>query len=129
VPATGGALGVERILMALPDQDRAHSRLDVAVTVMGERYTARSFSFAAAARAAGLRASVYLGSSGKLGSQLKWASRTGARWALIYGSAEDEANTVTVRDMTSGEQAAVPVSELTGYLAGLADAAGLPGPS
>jgi histidyl-tRNA synthetase len=129
VPATGGALGVERILMALPDHDRAHSRLDVAATVMDERYAARSFSFAAAARAAGLRASVYLGSSGKLGSQLKWASRTGARWALIYGSAEDEANTVTVRDMTSGEQAAVPVSELTSYLAGLADAAGLPGPS
>jgi histidyl-tRNA synthetase len=126
VPATGGALGVERILMSLADQDRAHSRLDVAVTVMDERYAARSFSFAAAARAAGLRASVYLGSSGKLGSQLKWASRTGARWTLIYGSAEDEAGTVTVRDMSSGEQAAVPVSELTSYLASLADAAGLP---
>jgi histidyl-tRNA synthetase len=129
MPATGGALGVERILMTLPDQGGAHARLDVAVTVMGERYAARSFAFAAAARGAGLRASVYLGASGKLGSQLKWASRTGARWALIYGSAEDEANTVTVRDMTSGEQAAVPVSELTSYLAGLADAAGLPGPS
>jgi histidyl-tRNA synthetase len=126
VPATGGALGVERILMSLPDQGHAHSQLDVAVTVMGERYAARSFAFAAAARAAGLRASVYLGLSGKLGSQLKWASRTGARWALIYGSAEDEANTVTVRDMTSGEQAAVPVTGLAEYLAGLADAAGVP---
>jgi histidyl-tRNA synthetase len=123
VPATGGALGVERILMSLPDAGGAHSRLDVAVTVMAEQYAARSFSLAAAAREAGLRASVYLGSSGKLGRQLKWASDTGARWALIYGGAEDEANTVTVRDMTSGDQAAVPVSELTEYLAGLADAA------
>ena len=129
VPATGGALGVERILMSLPDPGSAHSRLDVAVTVMGEQYAGRSFSLAAAARAAGLRASVYLGTSGKLGRQLKWASDTGARWALIYGGAEDEAGTVTVRDMTSGDQAAVPVSELTEYLAGLADAAGLPGPA
>ncbi len=107
----------------LPEPGGAHTRLDVAVTVMADRYAARSFAFAAAARDAGLRASLYLGSSGKLGRQLKWASDTGARWALIYGSTEDEANTVTVRDMTSGDQAAVAVSALTEYLAGLADAA------
>src|SRR5215469_7285074 len=120
VPATGGSLGMERILMLLPDAGRDHSRLDVAVTVMDERYAARSFAFAAAARDAGLRASVYLGSSGKLGRQLKWASDQGARWALIYGSAEDEAGTVTVRDMTTGDQAVVPLIELPGYLASLA---------
>jgi histidyl-tRNA synthetase len=117
VPATGGSLGIERILMLLPDADIAYPRLDVAVTVMDERYAARSFSFAASARSAGLRASVYLGSSGKLGRQLKWASDQGARWALIYGSAEDEAAAVTVRDMTTGEQVSVPVKDLPGYLA------------
>jgi histidyl-tRNA synthetase len=120
VAATGGALGVERILMLLPDSGSDHSRLDMAVTVMNEQYAARSFAFAAAARDAGLRASVYLGSSGKLGRQLKWASDQGARWALIYGSAEDEAGTVTVRDMTTGDQAVVPLIELPEYLAGLA---------
>jgi len=120
VPATGGALGVERILMSLPDTGSTHTRLDVAVTVMGQQYAARSFGFAAAARTAGLRASVYLGSSGKLGRQLKWASDSGARWALIYGSTEDEAGTVTVRDMTTGEQTAVPVSALAAHLADVA---------
>jgi histidyl-tRNA synthetase len=119
VPATGGSLGIERILMLLPDADIAYPRLDVAVTVMETRYAPRSFSFAAAARSAGLRASVYLGSSGKLGRQLKWASDQGARWSLIYGSAEDEASAVTVRDMTSGEQASVPLKDLPGYLANL----------
>jgi histidyl-tRNA synthetase len=87
---------------------------------MDQRYAARSFAFAAAARSAGLRASVYLGASGKLGRQLKWASDQGARWSLIYGAAEDEAGTVTVRDMTTGEQAQVPAGELGGYLARLA---------
>ena len=87
---------------------RRRGRLDVAVTVMGEEFAGKSFGFAAVARAAGLRASVYLGSSGKFGRQLKWASDQGARWCLIYGSAEDEAGTVTVRDMRSGEQTAVP---------------------
>ena len=66
---------------------------------------------------------MYLGSSGKLGRQLKWASDQGARWALIYGRQEEEAGLVTVRDMDSGAQAAVPVSELSGYLAEQATAA------
>ena len=119
VPATGGSLGVERLLLLLPEAE-GHSRLDVAVTVMDQRYAARSFAFAAAARSAGLRASVYLGASGKLGRQLKWASDQRAPWSLIYGAAEDEAGTITVRDMTTGEQAQVPAGELGGYLARLA---------
>jgi histidyl-tRNA synthetase len=113
VPATGTSLGVERILSLLPDDDAGQrGRLDVAVTVMGEELAAASFDFAATARGAGLRASVYLGSSGKLGRQLKWASDQGSRWCLIYGSTEAEAGVVTVRDLRSGEQEAVPIGDL-----------------
>ena len=120
VPATGGSLGMERILMLLPRPEAGHTRLDVAVTVMDERHAARSFGFAAAARDAGLRASVYLGGSGKLGRQLKWASDAGARWAVIYGNAEEEAGTVTVRDMITGEQTSVPAGDLAAHFAELA---------
>jgi histidyl-tRNA synthetase len=116
-PATGSSLGVERILLVLPESGEARGRLDVAVTVMGDEFAGQSFSLATVARAAGLRSSVYLGGSGRLGRQLRWASDQGARWCLIYGSAEDEAGTVTVRDMRSGEQTAVPVGELGAYLA------------
>jgi histidyl-tRNA synthetase len=119
VPATGGSLGIERLLLLLPEAE-GHSRLDVAVTVMDQRYAGRSFAFAVAARSAGLRASVYLGSSGKLGRQLRWASDQGARWSLIYGGAEEEAGAVTVRDMTTGEQTMVPVGGLADHLARLA---------
>ena len=83
---------------------------------MAAEFAAKSFGFAAVARAGGLRASVYLGSSGKLGRQLKWASDQGARWCLIYGSAEAAAGTVTVRDLRSGEQEAVPAGELADHL-------------
>jgi histidyl-tRNA synthetase len=126
VAGTGGSLGIERILLLRPGGVRAGrpGRLDVAVTILGEEFAPRGFGFAADARRAGLRSSVYLGSSGKLGRQLKWASDQGARWALIYGRREEEAGVVTVRDMDSGAQAVVPVSELPGYLAGQAAAAG-----
>ncbi len=125
VPATGSSIGVERILPSLPAPPKPRpGRLDVAVTVMRADLAAQSFMFAGTARAAGLRASVYLGSSGKLGRQLKWASDNAARWCLIYGEQEHEAGTVTVRDMRSGEQTSVPAGELAGYLAQAAGAAG-----
>jgi histidyl-tRNA synthetase len=116
VAATGGSLGIERILLLSAGDAAPDRRLDVAVSVMGPGYAPSSFALAAAARSAGLRSSVYLGSSGKLGRQLKWASGTGARWALIYGAAEEEAGTVTVRDMETGQQSAVLVPDLAGYL-------------
>lgn len=117
VPATGSSIGIERILSLMRDSEARPGRLDVAVTVMSEEFASQSFGFAADARAAGLRASVYLGSSGKLGRQLRWASDQGARWCLIYGSAEYEAGSVTVRDLQTGEQTAVPVAELRDHLA------------
>ena len=120
VPATGGSLGVERILALRSGGARASwRRLDVAVTVMDDELAAASFEFAAVARAAGARASVYLGSSAKLGRQLKWASDAGARFCLIYGKAERAEGRVTVRDMTTGEQMAVPSGELGAELARL----------
>jgi histidyl-tRNA synthetase len=118
VPGTGASIGVERILGLLPGRPSL-TRLDVAVTVMGAELSGQAFGFAAAARAAGLRSSVYLGSSGKLGRQLKWASDSGARWALICGEKESHAGLVTVRDMVSGDQAQVPAGDLGAYLAGL----------
>jgi histidyl-tRNA synthetase len=119
VPGTGGSLGIERILLLLPGAGTPARvrRLDVAVTVMGDEFAERAFQLAAAAREAGLRSSIYLGRSPKLGRQLKWASGQGARWALIYGRSEQEAGVVTVRDMDTGEQTAVPLPELAGYLA------------
>lgn len=68
-------------------------------------------------RHAGLRAEIYLGTSGKLARQLKWAADRQARFSLIYGRQEQGEGTVTVRDMDSGEQHQVPVNEVAARLA------------
>ena len=121
VAATGTSIGIERALMSVPDDVGVRrGRIDVAVPVLTEGLAAQSFALASAARAAGLRASVYLGASGKLGRQLKWASDSGARLCLIFGNAEREAGTVTVRDMVSAEQTSVPIDGVGEYLADLA---------
>jgi len=118
VPATGATIGLERILPLLPGAGGPEpARLDVAVTVMGPDLAVQSFALANLVRRAGLRASVYLGGSAKLGRQLKWASDCAARWAVIYGEQEHEAEVATVRDMNSGDQVQVPVAELGEFLA------------
>jgi histidyl-tRNA synthetase len=125
VPAVGSSLGIERLLLLLGDGDSAaqRGRLDVAVPVLSDDLAERSFALAGVARSAGLRASVYLGSSGKLGKQLRWAADQGARWCLIYGPAERDAGTVTVRDLASAEQESVPTDAIAEYLARKAGAA------
>jgi histidyl-tRNA synthetase len=118
VPATGATIGLERILQLLPGAGAPEpARLDVAVTVMRSDLDVPAFALAAAVRRANLRASVYLGSSKKLGRQLRWASDSGARWTVIYGTQEHEAGVATVRDMRSGEQVQVPTAELGDFLA------------
>ncbi len=125
LPGTGSSIGIERMLSLVPGAgDPSPPRLDVAVTVLGPDLAAQSFAFAAAGRSAGLRASVYLGSSGKLRTQLKWANDSGARWCVIYGEQERQAAVATVRDMRTGEQAEVPAGELAGYFAAAARADG-----
>jgi histidyl-tRNA synthetase len=117
-PAVGGSLGVERILPLLEQTAQETGVIDVAVAVMGEELATASFHLATAVRRAGVRTGVYLGASGKLGRQLKWASEQGVRYTLLYGAAEHAEGVVTVRDMDSGEQTKVPVAEVGQALAG-----------
>lgn len=115
VPACGGSLGVERILATQAVVAPAnHHGLDVALTVLGAH--ADIMRLAGELRALGLRVGVYLGSSGKLARQLQWANDQHARFVLIYGPEEQKTGEVTVRDMASGEQTRVPLSQAAAHL-------------
>lgn len=114
LPACGGSIGIERILAIQTADETDQRRLDVALTVLGAED--EIIRLAAEVRAQGLRTSVYLGSSGKLAKQLKWAHDQHARMVLIYGPDEQQTREVTVRDMDSGEQTRVPLTEVGAYL-------------
>jgi histidyl-tRNA synthetase len=117
VKATGASLGIERIITLVGAAAEGTRRLDVAVTVMDTESEPAAMDFAGRLRRAGLSAEVYLGTSRKLAKQLRWASDRRARYALIYGPQEQAAGVVTVRDMDSGEQDEVAVTDLTRELA------------
>ena len=114
MPACGGSIGIERILAMQDTGDAPAVGLDVAITVLGGR--AELMKLASELRAQGLRVGTYLGSSGKLGKQLQWANAQNARFALIFGSEEQESGEVTVRDMVSGDQSRVPLAQASADL-------------
>ncbi len=111
-PAVGWACGIERILLALDEEQPAAGReAFVAVADPGQRR--RAMVIAAELRHAGLAAEVDLGGRGLKG-QLKQADRVGARQVLILeadGSAQ-------LRDMESGEQRAVDTGNLVEQMTG-----------
>ena len=116
IPAVGGSLGVERIIGLLSGDAVTAPRLDAAITILSDDDAAEAMDFAARLRHAGRSAEVYLGSSRKLGRQLKWAADRRARFALIYGQQEREAGLVTVRDMDSGDQQQIPPDRLAAFI-------------
>jgi histidyl-tRNA synthetase len=97
-PAIGWAAGIERILLALGDEEAAAGR-DAFLAAADDSQRQRALALAGELRHAGLSAEVDLAGRGLKG-QLKHADRIGARHVVILesdGSAQ-------LRDMQSGEQ-------------------------
>ncbi len=112
VPATGGSLGLERILLLLEGrQGEVHREVDVVVTVVDEALTDRAVALAGQVRHTGLRVDLYSG-EGRLGKQLRYADRRGAAVALILGDQEIDTGTVTIKHLSTGDQFAVPMADL-----------------
>jgi len=81
----------------------------VAIVPIGPQAEWTALQIAETLRGAGLV--IDLGYSGNLQRRMRRADRIGARAAIIFGSDELAAGTVTLRDFESGEQIAVKRDE------------------
>ena len=97
-PAIGWAAGIERILLAL-GEDEAEPGRDAFLAAADDEQRPRALALATELRNAGLSAEVDLGGRGLKG-QLKHADRIGARAVVIL----DADGSAQLRDMESGEQ-------------------------
>jgi histidyl-tRNA synthetase len=111
-PAIGWAAGIERILLALGEEEETVGR-DAFIAVADEGQRRRALALAGELRHAGISVEVDLGGRGMKG-QLKHADRIGARRALIL-EADGGAQ---LRDMASGEQRPVDPAKLAEEMAG-----------
>lgn len=111
--STGFAIGFDRILLAMEKEGLTHcsSGPDAYVIHVSEDTKTASFGIAASLRRAGVSADVDI-MGRKMGKAMKYASDSKARYVVIVGAKELEDDSVTLRDMSSGEQSVVRISEL-----------------
>ncbi|HEU5298627.1 MAG TPA: His/Gly/Thr/Pro-type tRNA ligase C-terminal domain-containing protein, partial [bacterium] len=120
-PGVGFGLGLERLLVVLEAEgltipDAApRAALDAFVVTAGDGAALDGFRLLDTLRAAGLNAVGELEGRG-LRAQMKSADRLGARYAVILGEQELAASKAGVRDMRTGEQADVALTEVARYL-------------
>ena len=111
-PAVGFAAGIERILLALDEEEPAAGR-DVLVAIADDSQRQEAMALTVGLRRAGISAEADLAGRGLKG-QLKHADRIGARRVLILeadGSAQ-------LRDMSTGEQRPADTGNLVDEMTG-----------
>ena len=105
----GFGSGVERMLLAAASREETSS-LDVFFVTLSPETRIPAMKLAGALREEGISADLDYGGRG-MRAQFRQADRTGATYAAILGENELARGVCTLRDMTSGEEQAVPVAE------------------
>ncbi|MBX3247353.1 MAG: histidine--tRNA ligase [Myxococcales bacterium] len=115
-PAIGFAIGLERLLISLPDETPAPT-LDAFVVVQRPELAVEGAKLARELREAGLRVDADLrGNSMK--SQLRRADKSGARYAVVVGERELAEGSVQLKDLHAGTSTSVARAALNETLAG-----------
>jgi histidyl-tRNA synthetase len=113
VPATGFSIGVSRLqaaLSALGRQAATPTLGPVVVLVMDKAELSQYQRLTQTLRNAGIRAEMYLGSSG-MKAQMKYADKRGSPLAVIQGSDERAKGEVTLKDLIEGAKAAATIKD------------------
>jgi histidyl-tRNA synthetase len=108
VPATGFSIGVSRLAAALQHLGKLDSTPapgPVVVTVFDRERIADYQRMVKRLRDDGIRAELYLGSSG-FNAQMKYADKRGAPCVVIQGSDEKAKGEVTIKDLIVGAELA-----------------------
>ena len=110
-PACGFGIGLERVFLLMQEYGvTAQSQPDAYLINVGELAESVAAKTAEALRDVGLSVIVHAG-GGSFKSQMKKADRSGARFALILGDDEVQANKIAVKPMlAAGEQVTVDLS-------------------
>ena len=121
VPATGFSIGVSRLANALKmtgllDAEQQSGPVVILVLDRDADAIADYQKMTSELRQAGIRAEMYLGSSG-MNAQMKYADRRNAAAAVIVGSNERAEGRVTIKDLAAGAEAAKAIKDNAEYKA------------
>ena len=112
-PGLGFACGMERLALLLPQREAA--RPDFYLAVLDENAREAGFLLVQTLRDAGLTGEMGFAAR-SMKSSMRQAGKSGAHYALLLGTDEFAAGTVTVKNMDSGEQVALPMDNVAAAL-------------
>jgi histidyl-tRNA synthetase len=110
IPGLGFAMGIERMILLLPERLGSTSGFDVALVSLGTEGAYAAVEMAQRLRATRLRV-ISPVSERPMGAQLKRANKLGARFAVFVGADEIAAGTYGVKNLLTGDQE--PMDEAT----------------
>lgn len=119
VPGFGFALGLDRLVMILPEDAGLPALPDIFLVVLGEAAGKEARRIAMTLRHGGLRV-VLSAAPRSMKSQMRAAGRSGARYAGILGDTELAAGQIILRRLSDGHQESCALSPLEGLLEVLA---------
>lgn len=114
IPAMGFAMGLERLLLLL-DEDNIEipmtNRCDLYIGTMGENAKLHTIKLAFDLRKQGVKVDIdHLGKSVK--AQMKYANKIDAKYTFVIGDSEIDENKVKVKRMSDGEHFEVALSNI-----------------
>ncbi|WP_242894177.1 histidine--tRNA ligase [Actinomadura litoris] len=115
LPGIGFGLGLDRTVLALEAEGAAFAakpRCEVFGVPLGDAAERAMFALVAELRGAGVAADMAFGGK-RLKGAMKDADRSGARYAVILGERDISDGVAQVKDLTEGEQTAVPLADIT----------------
>ena len=123
IPGIGFALGIERLLLSLEAKDievAEEAGIDLYITVIGEKAKKEAFRLLDILRNEDFKTEIdYLDRS--VGSQMKSADRMNAEYTIILGENELNNNSATIRNMKSGKEDEIKLSNLLEEMKQLVD--------
>ncbi len=122
VPSVGVSLGLERIIAVMEELGmlpETQAGAQVLVTVFSDDTLTASIDATRQLREAGIASELYLGATSSRKSfskQMKYANAGGYPYVLVIGPDEMDAGHAKLKNMASGEQQTLPLSQVIGLL-------------
>jgi histidyl-tRNA synthetase len=115
--AVGVAFGIERILLAMPQEHKpAVQGLDAFMVALGETAFKRAFVIMDFMRKGNISCDMISRPGASMKSQMRQADKQQARYVLILGEDEEKNQSVVVKNMSTGDQEMVGWDEVVEFL-------------
>ena len=114
VPSLGFAMGIERLMLVLKNQNAEFpddTKTELYIATMGEKAQVKALALATELRKEGFSAETDICGRG-LKAQMKYANKIGAKYTMVLGDTEVDGNFANLKNMASGEETIVHLDNL-----------------